>query len=77
MIRQGCQKKSYSGSLHLTFELTTSHGKNKESLMIVIVTLTYKKYWQIRLIRFLMAFLPDPPDSHPITDGLLLFVNLY
>jgi hypothetical protein len=40
MIRQGCRKKSYGGSLDLTLELTTSHEKNKESLMIV--TLTYK-----------------------------------
>jgi hypothetical protein len=42
MIRQGCRKKSYSGNLNLTLELTISHGKNKESLMIVTVPLTYK-----------------------------------
>jgi hypothetical protein len=39
-IRQGCRKKSYGGSLQLTLELTTSHRKNLESPMIVIVTLT-------------------------------------
>ncbi len=42
LIRQGCRKKSYSGILHLTPGLTTSQGKKKESLMIVIVTLTHK-----------------------------------
>jgi hypothetical protein len=42
MIQQGCRKKSYSGSIHLTLGLTTSHGNNKESPMIVIITLTYK-----------------------------------
>jgi hypothetical protein len=42
MIRQGCRKKSYRGNLDLTLKLTTSDGKNKESLMIVIVTLTHK-----------------------------------
>ncbi len=42
MIRQGCLKKSYSGRLDLSLEPTTSLGKNKESLMIVIVTLPYK-----------------------------------
>jgi hypothetical protein len=42
LIRQGCQKKSYSGILHLTLELTKSQGKKKESLMIVIVTFAHK-----------------------------------
>jgi hypothetical protein len=42
MIRQGCRKKSYGGSLDLTLELTTSHGKNMESRMIEVVTLTIK-----------------------------------
>jgi hypothetical protein len=40
MIRQGSRKKSYSGSLQLTLGLTTSHGRNNESPMILIVTLS-------------------------------------
>jgi hypothetical protein len=40
--KRDASQKSYSGSLQLTLELTPSHGKNKESPMIVIDPLTNK-----------------------------------
>ena len=42
IIRQGCLKKSYRGSLHLTLKPTIYLEKDKESMTIVIVTRTYK-----------------------------------
>jgi hypothetical protein len=63
----------------LTLGLTTSHGNNKESPMIVIITLTYKNMknplagkppgtGRESFIRFLMAFLADLADSYSVTE---------